>query len=80
MLGRSKQRLGELQVPNITLIPLPSASNSNSPWRIGTLKYLETEIEKGPNSGNRSSGTKPDQSGPNRVKWGERGPNEAKRG
>ena len=53
----------------------------NHPWLIGTLKYLETEIEK---RRSRPCGAKQSQAGPNRTKqgqngakWGQTGPNGA---
>ena len=58
---------------------------SVTPWRIGTLKYLEIEIEKWPSGAmwgqmgqNWANWTKQDQTGPNRAKWGRTGSNGAK--
>ena len=45
-----------------------------SPWRIGTLKYLEIKIEEWP------SRAKLGQAGPNRAKWCQMMPNRVKRG
>ena len=50
------------------------ASNKLTPWRIGTLKYLEVKIEEWP------SRAKWGQAGPNRAKWCQMVPNGAKRG
>ena len=47
---------------------------SRSPWRIGTLKYLEIKIEEWP------SRAKWGQSGPNGAKWCQMMPNRVKRG
>ena len=46
---------------------------SISPWRIGTLKYLEIKIEEWPNR------AKWGQSGPNGAKWCQMMPNRVKR-
>ena len=43
-----------------------------SPWRIGTLKYLEVKIEEWP------SRAKWGRSGPNVAKWCQMMPNDAK--
>ena len=53
-----------------------SSKNDNhpSPWRIGTLKNLEIEIEKWPSRADRG------QAGPNGDKWCQMMPNMAKRG
>ena len=45
-----------------------------SPWRIGTLKFLEIKIEEWP------SRAKWGQSGPNGAKWSQMMPNRVKRG
>ena len=45
----------------------------NTPWRIGTLKYLEIKIEEWPNR------AKWGQSGPNGAKWCQMMPNRVKR-
>ena len=45
-----------------------------TPWRIGTLKYLEVKIEEWP------SRAKWGQAGPNRAKWCQMVPNRVKRG
>ena len=45
-----------------------------TPWRIGTLKYLEVKIEEWP------SRAKWGQAGPNRSKWCQMVPNGAKQG
>merc|ERR1712208_260699 len=49
-------------------------SNCDSPWRIGTLKYLEIKIEEWLNR------AKWGQSGPNGAKWCQMMPNRVKRG
>ena len=58
-----------------------------APCRIGTLKYLEMEIEKWPSGARQGklgqtgpNGTKQDQTGPNWTKGGQAGSNRAKRG
>ena len=51
--------------------------NLFSPWRSGTLKYLEIDIKKWP-SGAKSGQL--DQTGPNGTKWDQTGPNGAKQG
>ena len=64
-----------------------TADGLYSPWRIGTLKYLEIEIKKWPSGARRgkwgqigTNGTKQDQIGPNVAKWGQTGSIRAKRG
>ena len=47
---------------------------ASTPWRIGTLKYLEIKIEEWPSRANW------DQSGPNRAKWCQMMPNRVTRG
>ena len=61
----------------IHLSHLHTFTLSLSPWGIGNLKYLETEIEKRPSRPSganwgqiRPSGTKLGQTGPNRAKLG----------
>ena len=55
-----------------------------APWRIGTFKYLEFEIEKWSSRAKWGQagpgGTRLDQAGPNGAKRGQMGPNGAKRG
>ena len=56
-----------------------SASNlaALASWQIGSLKYLETDIEKLPSRANQGQ---VGQSGFNWTKWGQTGPNGAKQG
>ena len=51
-----------------------AGKKEGTPWRIGTLKYLEIKIEEWP------SRAKWGQSGPNGAKWCQMMPNRVKRG
>ena len=59
---------------NIHKIPCMIWWSMLTPWRIGTLKYLEVKIEEWP------SRAKWGQAGPNRSKWCQMVPNGAKQG